>query len=333
MSISNGNSKTGQLSTLACARRLPQRLPKLRSNLSPSIVTSLNPAFGRRFDLARKVAVAVLALAVAGLCSHAQPATIQEFAYGPLPRQRLNLCANPTSSAPRPGVLLIHGGGFSGGDKSSLDHLCRELASKGFVAASVGYRLAPDARWPAQLADAQGATRWLKDHAGAIGLDPQRLCAVGFSAGGSLAILLGAAPGGAPPAGESPTSNDKPAVQCVVSDSGITLISALDPKVRDTLWKNLFRDSDRARRAKLLRDASPLYKVDRNASPMLLICGEKDRLTPPSQCAKLKKRLTAAGVDVRVIAHDGGHLGEGLTDEQRAGVIRQIISFLQAKLQ
>lgn len=290
-------------------------------------VTSLNSAFSRRFGLASKVAVAILAFAVAALCSDAQPATLQEFAHGPLPGQRLNLCADSTSSAPRPGVLLFHGGGFSGGDKSSLDHLCRELASKGFVAASVGYRLAPAARWPAQLSDAQRATRWLKDHAGAIGLDPQRLCAVGFSAGGSLAIRLGAA------RGASSTSNDKPAVQCVVSDSGIADISALDPNVRDTLWKNLFRGADRTKRARLLRDASALYKIDRNASPMLLICGEKDRLTPPSQCAKLQKRLMAAGVDVRVVTHDGGHLGEGLTDERRAGVIRQIISFLQAKLQ
>lgn len=289
-------------------------------------VTSLNSAFGRRFGFASKFAVAILAFAVAGLCSDAQPATLQEFAYGPLPRQRLNLCADSTSSAPRPGVLLFHGGGFSGGDKSSLDHLCRELAAEGFVAASVGYRLAPDAGWPAQLADAQRATRWLKDHAGAIGLDPQRLCAVGFSAGGSLAIRLGAT------AGEHRLSAENPDVQCVVSDSGIADISALNPKVRDTLWKNLFRGADRADRARLLREASPLYKVDRNASPMLLICGEKDRLTPPSQCAKLQKRLMAAGVDVRVVTHDGGHLGEGLTDERRAGVIRQIISFLDAKL-
>ena len=287
----------------------------------------------RPFASAFKVTLVLLALAVAGLCTHALPATVQELAYGPRPEQRLDLCKESAAAkeTPRPGVLLIHGGGFMGGDKSSLDHLCRELASKGFVAATVGYRLAGDAPWPAQLKDAQLAVRWLKDNANSIGLDPQRICAVGFSAGGTLAIFLGAMDG-EPATGAVATSNRKPEAQCVVSDSGITDIAALNVTVRDTLWKNLFKGADRAKRVRLLRAASPVYSIDRNASPMMLICGRNDRLTPPSQCAKLQKRLAAAGVDVRVIAHDGGHLGEGLTPEQREVIVRQIISYLETEL-
>lgn len=286
----------------------------------------------RRFNLAHKARIAFLALAVAGLCSPAQPATVRELAYGPLPEQRLNLCEAATSSEPRPGVLLIHGGGFMGGNKSSLDHLCRKLASQGFVAATLGYRLARDAPWPAQLADAQLAVEWLKHNAKAIGLDPHRMCAVGFSAGGALAIFLGAAHVNRPLAGETSPPSKSPDVQCVVSDSGITDIAALNASVRDTLWKNLFKGADRGDRRRLLRDASPLYEVDRNASPMLLICGRKDQITPPSQCANLQKRLRGADVDVRVITHDGGHLGEGLKPEQRNDIFRQMISYLEAAL-
>ena len=81
------------------------------------------------------------------------------------------------SREPRPAILWVHGGGWWEG--SRLEGLeswcCPLLAADGFVAASVGYRLTPEAPFPAQLHDVKGAIRWLRAHAGRFGMDPTRV--------------------------------------------------------------------------------------------------------------------------------------------------------------
>ncbi|HTW12805.1 MAG TPA: alpha/beta hydrolase, partial [Solirubrobacteraceae bacterium] len=96
-------------------------------------------------------------------------------------------------------VLFIHGGGWGLGTRASvappLDGLepsmFERLAQAGLAVASVDYRLTGEARFPAQLHDVKAAVRWLRAHAAAIGLDPERIVAWGGSAGGHLAALLG----------------------------------------------------------------------------------------------------------------------------------------------
>ena len=97
---------------------------------------------------------------------------------------------------PRPAVVVIHGGGWIEGDKSSFDVQRTpgniiDFAAAGFVAASVNYRLSREAPFPAGLYDCQAAVRWLRAHAGEYHLDPNRIGAYGNSAGGHLALLLG----------------------------------------------------------------------------------------------------------------------------------------------
>lgn len=88
----------------------------------------------------------------------------------------------------RPVLLWFHGGGWVRGDLDTHDHVCRELAREtGWLVLSVGYRLAPEAPFPAALNDAYAATRWAGEHAGSVGGDPDRLVVVGASAGGNLA--------------------------------------------------------------------------------------------------------------------------------------------------
>ncbi|WP_091297271.1 alpha/beta hydrolase [Amycolatopsis xylanica] len=106
-----------------------------------------------------------------------------------------------TAGRPAPVVLYVHGGEFVLGGRKATGPgawlaktdgaLFKELNARGFVVASIDYRLAPAAPWPAQLTDAKCAVRFLKAHAGALGVDPARIEAWG----GSLAALLGAAPG------------------------------------------------------------------------------------------------------------------------------------------
>lgn len=117
----------------------------------------------------------------------------------------------------RPVVVLIHGGGFTKGDKIDLDGTARDYAMRGFVAVSINYRLDPGVK-PSDaprylraatngIDDAMEAVRWVRRHAATYRIDPTRIAAVGSSAGGAIALGLAATddptPGG-PLAAHSP---------------------------------------------------------------------------------------------------------------------------------
>jgi acetyl esterase/lipase len=87
-----------------------------------------------------------------------------------------------------PCVLLIHGGGWDGGSREDFRDLNGYLASRGYAVAAISYRLAPRFRYPAPVEDARDALAWLKAHAGALGIDPERLVLAGRSAGGQVAL-------------------------------------------------------------------------------------------------------------------------------------------------
>src|SRR5476651_2555195 len=115
----------------------------------------------------------------------------------------LDLCLparTPTPSiARRPTVILVHGGSWTHGDKSEWSGICHWLASDGFVAASIGYRLAPKYVFPAGIDDIETAVRWLRNPAqvAAYSINPDRIGAFGGSAGGNLVSLLGVSGTGA----------------------------------------------------------------------------------------------------------------------------------------
>ncbi len=88
-----------------------------------------------------------------------------------------------------PVVIMIHGGGWTSGDKRELPELNEYLASRGHVVASIGYRLAPRWGFPAAQDDVVAAIRYVKDLAHTHSLDPTRIALIGRSAGGQIALL------------------------------------------------------------------------------------------------------------------------------------------------
>ena len=110
----------------------------------------------------------------------------------------LDVCSPPAdaTTGARPAVLSIHGGSWARGDKGNSDWraVCEWLATEGFVAYSVNYRLAPDATFPAAIDDVSLAVEWIRnaENAETYGIDPDRIGVFGGSAGGNLAALLGA---------------------------------------------------------------------------------------------------------------------------------------------
>ena len=90
-----------------------------------------------------------------------------------------------------PCIVVIHGGGWDGGDRTQLAGWNARWASRGYAVAAISYRLAPHWMWPAQSDDVLAAIAWLKAHAVELGIDPTRFVLLGRSAGGQLATAVG----------------------------------------------------------------------------------------------------------------------------------------------
>jgi acetyl esterase/lipase len=282
-------------------------------------------------------ALAGLVLAVAGaIWLRVRSIEGQDVEYGqaggkPL---RLDIYKPVGASMSRPGVLLIHGGGWVEGDKSSQRDMAEGLTRAGFVAISVGYRLAKDdaSRYPAQVDDVRRAVRWVRAHAGEIGVDPDRLGAFGHSAGGHLAAILGTteAKGTGDPALKDVSSR----VQCVVDLCGPTdFTDESSPPVGPVIaWMipNLFGKT-RLEAPDVYRDASPVSHVDARSAPTLIIHGTADDIVPIDQSRRLKDALAKAGVEVKLVELEGeGHLF--LQPKSRDRMIEETLAFLRRHL-
>ena len=103
----------------------------------------------------------------------------------------LNMARPRSDDGKQPAILCIHSGGFRAGKRESYDGLCVKLAEKGFVAATITYRLAPKYQFPAAVHDCKAAVRWLRANAAKYSIDPTKIGITGGSAGGHLAQFLG----------------------------------------------------------------------------------------------------------------------------------------------
>ncbi len=95
----------------------------------------------------------------------------------------------PEDDAKRSAVILLHGGGWSGGHRSEMHRYARQLRQRGFLAIAAEYRLTSEAPWPAQILEVKDVIRWVRDNAAWLRVDPDRIALQGFSSGGHLALL------------------------------------------------------------------------------------------------------------------------------------------------
>ncbi|HWB52214.1 MAG TPA: alpha/beta hydrolase [Stellaceae bacterium] len=281
-----------------------------------------------------KFIVAVVFCALVGLAARSALADQAEIRmgipYGPAPAQQLDLCL-PASrqGAPLPGVVMIHGGYWTMGDKGAYAQFCKGAAEQGIVAVSINYRLAnddPRNRWPAQLVDAQLAVRWLRSHAREYNLDPARICALGDSAGAHLAVFLAALDHTVPGdyAGQIPGVSSN--VACAVDNFGPTDLSA------DNYWppdKQLFGNQDRTQVKDQEHQASPIFFVGPKTAPIIIAHGRDDKAVNIDQSVQLTDRLKSQHVPVRMITLKGGHEFEGLPVKEMVDVLEQELQFIK----
>ncbi len=223
----------------------------------------------------------------------------------------LDLASPDDDSELRPCILVIHGGGWRQGNRQSQMKEVQWLARRGYVAATVTYRLAPDHQFPAALNDVQAAVGFLRDHAQDYGIDPDRIGAMGYSAGAHLAMLLGTVD---EPTGDQTTA--PPKVSAVVAHYGPADLTQPLPGAGPQLTQQ-FLGGTAEQVPAMYTLASPVHHVDAADAPMLLLQGTGDELVRWSQAVTMAEKLTAAGVPGRVELIVGAGHGWRGEDQER----------------
>jgi acetyl esterase/lipase len=214
----------------------------------------------------------------------------------------------PRSPGPHPLVLYIHGGGWRGGHTrhsgalSDFPSVMASLASEGFVVASLEYRLSNEARFPAQLQDANAALRFLRQRAGQYRIDPARVGLWGGSAGGHLAALTALT---CRDTSLDPAADADGCVQAVVGWYPVFDFAAMARPGRDDTAERQLLGCRAACPAEAHRRVSPVTYIDGRDPPFLLIHGDQDRVVPIDQSYIGERALRAAGVPVESIYISG----------------------------
>lgn len=245
-------------------------------------------------------------------------------------RMQLNIARPKNASGPLPAVLCVHGGGFRAGSREGYNKLCLTLAQRGFVAATISYRLAPIHQFPAAVHDTKAAVRWLRANAAKYGINPDRIGVTGGSAGGHLAQFLGVTAGVKDFEGVDNLGFSS-AVTCVVnvygpSDFTKSYGKSVDAHVVLPMW--LGGDVETAR-AKHIQ-SSPLNWVSPNAAPTLIIHGTEDKYVAYEQAIWMRDRLTACGVPVELLTLEGAGHGFKGADAEKAEAA--LIAYFEQRL-
>lgn len=257
-----------------------------------------------------------LALAQAGGVS-----VVRDQAFGPLPRQRLDVYAPKGDGPPKPVLVFLYGGSWNSGSKATYGFVGAAFASRGFVTVIPDYRLVAEVRYPTFLQDNAAAVRWARDHARAHGGDPDRIVIVGHSAGAYNAAMLAIdqrwlAQAGVPRAAIRGWAGLAGPYDFLPLDDGATLAAFSG--------------------APDLPASQPAAHIDRADPPAFLATGAADERVAPRHTRDLGARLRAAGVTAETRVYpDVGHVGIALAltapFRRRAPVLDEVSAFLRAR--
>ena len=217
---------------------------------------------------------------------------------------------NPKSESLHPAVLVVHGGGWVGGNRRQLGWIARMLAKQGFVAMAINYRLAPMHKFPAQIDDCKQAVKWLHENAETYHVDTDRIAAWGYSAGGHLVALLAVA---------------SPGLKAVIAGGAPYDFREV------TLDNPMFRfwlGATRGENPDIYNAASPAHFVSNHAPAFFIYHGRNDLLVPPIQATQMAHLLQAAGVTAELVWTETGHV-RGLFQDD---VTEQAVAFLKDHL-
>jgi acetyl esterase/lipase len=215
----------------------------------------------------------------------------------------------------RPGVIVIHGGGWIQGDKESVvEKYCVPFVQRGMVVANIEYRLAKAATAPAAVDDVVKAAQWFENRAADYKVDPKQIVVMGPSAGGHLALMVGMSPA--------------MKVAAVIDFFGIADVAdqLQGPNQRDYAVTWIPEQPDRM---ELARTLSPLTYVRKGLPPILSMHGDADKTVSYEHSVRLINALKAAGDDAELITVPGGQ--HGFTPEEMNKLWPQIFKWLKKR--
>jgi acetyl esterase/lipase len=196
----------------------------------------------------------------------------------------------PEATAPAPGILFIHGGGWVDGNRNQMQRLIKEVAEQGYVAFTIEYDVDP-VHFPTSLEESLEAVRYFREHAAMFHLDPTRIAVAGSSAGGELAALVALTPAAG--------------VQAAVILNGVLDLESLGD-TSQMVTKYLGGTCSSLPEA--CAAASPVRQVHPMAPPFYVGHGTADKTVPFSQAQQMVAELQKAKVPVTLfVAQDGPH--------------------------
>jgi acetyl esterase/lipase len=191
-------------------------------------------------------------------------------------------------------LIFIHGGGWKGGKKDDYRVYGIHYAQRGYVVASVGYRLSGEALYPAAVNDVKCAVRWMRASAEKIDVDPNRLGVVGGSAGGHLSMMIGYSSDVPELDGDGGHAGVSSRVQAVVDIYGpvdLTTDFVRENEMAKALCKSFFGGLV-DEQIDLYRQASPINHLTKDDPPTLILHGTIDDVVPIDQGDMLAAKLT-----------------------------------------
>ncbi len=250
---------------------------------------------------------------------------MENFRYGDVgaEQHRMDVLV-PEGEGPFPAMVYMHGGGWKAGNKESMRNMAARYAQSGVAGLSIGYRLSSPGNpsFPGVVQDVACAIRSIKEHAGNLNIDPDRIGVMGTSAGGHLSALIGALDP-ASGLGDSPcaTGDSDHSVALVVDYFGPTDLPLLseDPGTAQTTEQ--FLGASLESDPQLWAQASPVSHVDSADPPFVIVHGSLDQSVPPVHSERLHSVLQDAGVESTLMIIDGAehsfHREEEFNDQAR----------------
>jgi pectinesterase len=209
------------------------------------------------------------------------------------------------ATSPRPAIVFVHGGGWRTGVRANFAPMAIRMAERGYVAATIDYRLSPEAPYPAAIHDAKAAVRWVRAHAAQYNIDPDRIAIAGGSAGGQIAALTGVTNDEArfdPDGGPGAVSSK---VQAIVNIDGLSDFTSEearkfeDDPAKQPSSAGAWFGGRYAEKAALWRDASPLFHAGPGTPPTLFIVSAQRRFSLGRE--EMAAQLQALGVASRAV--------------------------------
>lgn len=237
----------------------------------------------------------------------------------------------PADSVNPPLLVYIHGGAWRFGSRDSVSPI--DLVDHGIAIASVSFRLTPVAPLPAQVHDIKAAVRFLRANSGQYGYDGRHIGITGVSSGGHLAALVGLTNGSKPHEGEVgnylETSSDVQAIVSYFGASNLTSILAQSTPRGIEIRKpalDLLLGGPVEEKINLARFGSPVFQVDANDPPLLLLHGDQDPQMPINQSHELHGVAQEYGLTVDFeVVHGAGHGGDGFFDAERTALVAKFL--------